>query len=246
VKLKLFPTYIEVCRSLASGDINAAFLGSLAYATVRSYVDVLARPEYDGISTYQGVIFVRADSGIEGLEQMRGKRFVMGGKTTTAGYVFPLFYFKKQGILNYEDFFSDAFFVGTHEDAILAVLHNKADVGAAKDLIYRMIASENPLLESALKILTQSPPVPSNAFVLRKEIAVPCFDCHQGMAHGGNMGAAIKEYLLTMSQDPEGRQALTALGNATGFLETNDSDYSELYKMLEEINLNPEDLLGDD
>ncbi len=256
VKLKLFSTYMEVCHSLADGDINAAFLGSLAYAAVRKYVNVLARPDYNGVSTYRGIIFVRSNSGIDGLEQMRGKRLVMGGRTTTAGYVFPLYYFKEHGISDYQKYFSEANFVGTHEDAILAVLHNKADVGAAKDLIYRMIAEENPLVETSLNILAESPPVPSNAFVLRKDLDLPCFDCHQAISRGGSMGrgisaqfdldTTIKEYLLSMPQDPEGRDALAAIGNANRFLSTTDSDYSELYKMLREINVSPESLLGQD
>ncbi len=253
VKLKLFSTYIDVCRSLADGTINAAFLGSLAYVTVRDYVDVIARPDYQGVSTYRGVLFVRSDSGINGLEQMRGKRLVMGGRTTTAGYVFPLYYFKEHGIPDYTKYFSDAFFVGTHEDAMLAVLHKKADVGAAKDLIFNMIAAENPMLKSSLKILAESPAVPSNAFAVRKKLNLPCFDCHQTMIHisaaeGGtppkiDIEATIRNYLLSMPQDPEGRVALEAIGNAVGFIPTTDSDYSELYKMLDKIGAKPGDPL---
>jgi phosphate transport system substrate-binding protein len=255
VRLKLFPTYIEVCRGLARGEINAAFLGSLAYATVREDVDVLARPDYDGISTYRGILFVRADSDISGLDQMQGKRLVMGGKTTTAGYVFPLYYFKRNGIADYQSFFSKSSFAGTHEDAILSVLHDRADVGAAKDLIFNMIAKENPFLTSAVRVLAESPAVPSNAFVVRKDLSLPCFDCHQKRTRGGGAGAldaglnisgAMRKHLLSMPDDPEGRKALAALGNATRFIETTDADYSELYKMLNEIHLRPQGLLKTD
>ncbi|GAB4342926.1 MAG: hypothetical protein Kow0099_20940 [Candidatus Abyssubacteria bacterium] len=256
VRLKLFSSYIETCRALAEGDINAAFLGSFAYATVHNFVDVLARPDYSGISTYRGIIFVRADSGIQDLDDMKGKRLVLGGSTTTAGYVFPLYFFKKHGITDFRTYFSEATFVGTHEDAILAVLHNKADVGTAKDLIYLMLANENPVLNSSLKIIAQSPPVPSNAFVVRRNLSLPCFDCHRARVEQSeltgeatpasrlNISSTILQYLLDMSKDPEGRQALAALGNAKQFLPTHDSDYSELYKMLEEIGVNPEEFLA--
>lgn len=255
VKLKLFSTYIDVCRSLADGHIDAAFLGSFAYTTVSDYVDVIARPNYHGISTYRGVIFVRADSGITNLEQMQGKRLVLGGRTTTAGYVFPLYFFREHGIPDYNAYFSNAYFVGTHEDAILAVLHHKADVGAAKDLILRMFLKENPALASTLKILVKSPAVPSNAFVVRKNLNLPCFDCHTTMAKGRtvsdlkgdfDLGAAIKGYLLAMPYDPEGREALSALGGASGFLETADADYADLYSMLKAIGVNPKDSLKED
>jgi phosphate transport system substrate-binding protein len=255
VKLRLFPTYIEVCRSLAKGEINAAFLGSLAYTTVREHVDVLARPDYDGVSTYRGILFVRADSNIGNLDQMKDKRLILGGKTTTAGYVFPLYYFMRNGINDYQNYFSKASFVGTHEDAILAVLHDRADVGAAKDLIFNMIAKENPKITSAVRILAESPAVPSNAFVVRKDLSLPCFDCHQKQARGKGAGAleaelnissAMRKHLLSLPDDPEGRKALAALGNATRFIETTDADYSELYNMLEEIHLRPQGLLNND
>ena len=119
-----------------------------------------------------------------------------------------------------------------------------------------MLTSENPSMELDLRILAESPPVPSNAFVIRKEVDLPCFDCHQRMAGGGSdeadiavgleLGNTIKKYLLEMDRDPKGMEALTAVGNAQRFLETEDSDYSELYSMLEEIQFNPEDLLRRD
>ncbi|RJP18589.1 MAG: phosphate/phosphite/phosphonate ABC transporter substrate-binding protein [Candidatus Abyssobacteria bacterium SURF_5] len=254
VKLKLFSAYIEVCRALADGSINAAFLGSYAYTTVSDVVDVIARPDYHGISMYRGLIFVRADSGIKNLAQMRGKRLVMAGRTTTAGYVFPLYHFKQQGIQDYRAYFSQANFVGTHDDVILAVLHREADVGAAKDLILRMFMKENPELESAFHILEKSPPVPNNAFVVRKNLNLPCFDCHSSLGKEGkiqsdlpakfDVGATIGEFLAAMPQDAEGRVALSSLGGASGFLPTTDADYEDLYRMLKEIGVDPKSALS--
>jgi hypothetical protein len=93
--------------------------------------------------------------------------------------------------------------------------------------------------------------MPSNALVLRKDLSLPCFDCHQKQGVGGrgadeqispelDMKETIKQYLLTMPENPEGRQALMELGNASGFLETTDADYAELYKMLNELHIRPQ------
>jgi hypothetical protein len=60
------------------------------------------------------------------------------------------------------------------------------------------------------------------------------------------MTATIEQYLLTMSDDPEGKEVLAALGDADRFLKTTDSDYSELYRMLKDIHLDPSDLLEED
>lgn len=253
VKLKLSPSYLDVCQGLVSGDLDAAFVGSLAFTAVRKHVNALVRPERDGKSSYRGLVFVRKDSGIENLAQMRSKHLVMGGGITTAGYLFPYYLFQHEGFGDMADFFSETSTLGTHEDAIMAVYNRNAEVGAAKDLVFEMLARENPALKDKLKVLVQSPPMPSNAFVLRKNLKNSCFECHHRLTREpvggrtgcfrGGLGGMLKNYLLTMHENPEGRAALAAMLNTDRFIETTPADYVELDKMLEDINLNPEDLL---
>jgi phosphate/phosphite/phosphonate ABC transporter binding protein len=253
VRLRLAVSYAEVCRSLAEGETNAAILGSLAYESIRGHVDVLARPEYDGVSTYRGILFARDDSSIFGVEQMRGKRLALVEKPTMAGYLFPLGYFRSHGISDYQNYFSRVIFAGTHEDSVSAVLRNQADVGAAKDLVYHKVTAESPAAEHELRILAESPPVPTNAFVVRKNLTHPCFGCHQAVVpqHEArtksfpqmDLKASIKKHLLTMHKDTAGKAALAAIGDASRFIETKDSDYLELHKMIEETGITIEELL---
>jgi phosphonate transport system substrate-binding protein len=59
----------------------------------------LARPvNNDGTSTYFGYIFVRKDSNIKETADMKGKTLALVERATTAGYVFPLAWFKLQGV----------------------------------------------------------------------------------------------------------------------------------------------------
>ncbi len=253
VKLKLLPSYLDVCKGLVSGDLDAAFVGSLAFAAVRKHVNALVRSEQNGNANYHGLIFTRRDSGIDGFAGMQGKGLVMGGKTTTSGYVFPHYLFAREGFANLKELFSEISVVGTHEDAIMAVYNGDAEVGAAKDLVFNMITRENPAIQNSMEILYQSPPLPSNAFVLRKNLKNTCFECHHRLGRDPDkdgpgcfrtgLGGMLKKYLLTMHENPDGRAALAAMKNADYFIETTPADYDELYKMMAEINLNPEDLL---
>ena len=253
VKLKLSPSYIDVCEGLVNGELDAAFVGSLAFAVVQKHVAALVRPERNGEPSYHSLIFVRKDSGIENLAQMRGKRLVMGGKTTTAGYVFPHYLFKQEGLGDPAEFFSEISIAGTHEDAIMAVYNGTSDVGAVKDQVLDMVGRENPDIRKSLKFLAISSPLPSNAFVLRKNLKNSCFECHHrlgcDLAEEGSgcfrsgLGGMLKKYLLNMHEDPAGRAALAAMLNVDRFVETASDDYDELEKMLADINLNPEDLL---
>ncbi len=56
--------------------MDGAFLGSFTYALAHAKLglEVIARPELvDGTSTYHGLIFVRKDSGIKTIKDMKGK-----------------------------------------------------------------------------------------------------------------------------------------------------------------------------
>ena len=253
VKLKLSPSYLDVCKGLVNGELDAAFVGSLAFAAVRKHVNVLVRSEQNGESSYRDLIFVRHDSDIEKLIQMRGKRLVMGGGTTTASYLFPRYLFALEGFGDPAEFFSETGIVGTYEDAIMAVFNGDVEVGAVKDRVLDMVAQENPGVKDSLKILAQSPPMPSNVLVLRKNLKNSCFECHHRLGRDpekdgpgcfrAGLGGMLQDYLLTMHKNPAGRAALAAMLNVDRFIETTSDDYVELDKMLADINLNPEDLL---
>ena len=143
IKLKVLSRYGNIIDNFVSAGMDGAFFGSFTYtlAHAKLGVEVLARPENpDGRSTYHGLIFVRKDSGIRNAADMRGKRFAFVDKATTAGYLLPLDYFSRHGIKDYKSFLKEAYFAGTHEDAIYDVLKGKADIGTAKNTIYEHVA----------------------------------------------------------------------------------------------------------
>ena len=146
IKLKALARYGNIIDNFVSLGLDGAFFGSFtcALAQRKLGVQVLARPEdLDGSSTYHGLIFVRKDSRIKSIKEMKGKRFVFVDKATTAGFLLPLAYFKKQGIKDYKAYFKEIYFSGTHEDAIQDVLNKKADIGAAKNTVFERLAQSD-------------------------------------------------------------------------------------------------------
>jgi phosphonate transport system substrate-binding protein len=78
IKLKVLTRYGNIVGNFVSLGMDGAFFGSFTYALAHRKlgVEVLARPEgFDGTSTYHGLIFVREDSGIRTIRDMKGKRF---------------------------------------------------------------------------------------------------------------------------------------------------------------------------
>jgi phosphonate transport system substrate-binding protein len=227
VRLKILPRYGNIIENFQSSGLDGAFFGSFTYALAhaKTGVEVLARPvALDNTSTYHGLIFVRKGGGIRTAGDMKGKRFAFVDKATTAGYLLPLEYFHDHGIPEYKGYLKEAYFTGTHEDAVHDVLNGKADIGAAKNTVFNRLAKEDPRIGKDLVVLARSPDVPENALALRKDLEAP-------------VRSRLKEALLNMHMDPDGKQVLERFG-ALRFIETTDEDYAVVVKYAEHNRLN--------
>jgi phosphonate transport system substrate-binding protein len=226
ITFKILSRYGNIVDSFKSSGLDGAFFGSFTYvlAHAKMGVDVLARPvALDNTSTYYGMIFVRNDSRIRTARDMKGKRFAFVDKATTAGYLLPLEYFHHHGISDYRGYLQEAYFTGTHEDAIYDVLNRKADIGAAKSTVFQRLASEDPRILKELVVLERSPDVPENAIALRKDIDV-------------SVRNLLKDALLKMNLDPDGRKVLEKFG-AQRFIETRNEEYDIIVKYAGDIHL---------
>ena len=226
VEIKILSRYGNIIDNFVSSRLDAAFFGSFtgALAIRKLGVEPLARPQWlDGTSTYYGMIFTRKDSGIKDAADMKGKRFAFVDMATTAGWLLPLHYFQDIGIEDYRTWFAEAYFSGTHEDAIYDVLDVKADVGAAKNTVFYRLAKSDSRLLNELQILTTSPEVPANALAVRKDL-------------DSSVKIKLRDILLQMDEDEQGRRILQEFG-AKKFIETTEKDYEPVFTYAGNVKL---------
>ncbi len=225
VALVYLDNYGELCDKFINQELDAAFFGSFSYALThaKAGVEALSRPDYQGISTYRGLIIVRKDSNIKNVADMKNKRLALVHRATYAGYLYPLYYFKEHKVGDLDSFFSQVIFTGSHDKAIIAVLNGQADIAVPKDLVYQRMIKDNPDLENKLAILSSSEPVPSNAFCVRKGLDTGLRD-------------RLKNLLLNLEDEQEGRPVLASLG-ASRFIETRDKDYANLYQTIKALSI---------
>ncbi len=226
VKFTILSRYGNIIDSFRDEKMDGAFWGSFTGALAINQLDIepIARPIWlDGTSTYHGYIFVRKDSGIRNVADMKDKTIAFVEKATTAGYIFPIAYFKDNGIRNINSYFKEYYFAGSHDATILAVLDKEAEIGCAKNTIYNMLAGKDTRVTEDLVILAQSPVVPSNGLMIRK-----------------NLTPAIKEkladVLLTMHENDEGKNTLKEFG-AIKFIHTTRKDYNPVFDVAEKAGV---------
>lgn len=220
VRFIILSRYGNILDRFKAEHMDGAFFGSFtgALAIERLGVVPLARPvNLDGSSTYHGHLFVRRDSGIKGVAEMRGKRMAFVDRATTAGYVFPLAWFRQNGVTNPSALFRETFFTGSHDAAIRAVLDGSADVGAVKHSMYDRVRAENPRVDKELVILAESPSVPSNGLCVRPDLPP-------------ELQSKLRGALLGIASDPVGVAVLMQFG-ALRFTETTAGDYRPVFDM---------------
>jgi phosphonate transport system substrate-binding protein len=224
--VEIMSNYGHISDAFAAGQADAGFFGSFSYVLThaKTGVESIARPVWPGEnSTYRGYIFARKDSGITTIKDMEDKTLVLVDKATTAGYIFPLYYFTYGGISDIENYFSRISFASNHDAAAWAVYTGEADIGAAKDIIYNDLLEEYPDFREQMIVLAESPKVPSNGLAVRADL-------------NPAIKLRIKTLLLSLHESPEGRKILDNFG-ALRFVETNNDDYALLYNMVKKLGI---------
>jgi len=226
IQLSMLSRYGNIIERLRTQEIDAAFLGSFTGALAISQLDVIpvARPiNLDNTSTYHGHIFTRKDSKIAKASDMQGKTMAFVERATTAGYVFPLAWLKKEGVADYTVFFKEYFFAGSHDAAIDAVLNKNADIGAAKNTIYEYFLASNPRAQKELVIIASSVPVPSNGLCVMPTVSKKTI-------------AKLQAALLGLDKNPAGSKVLKKF-RARKFVKTDSTDYKPVMDMAKEAGI---------
>jgi phosphonate transport system substrate-binding protein len=125
--------YSGVQQAFAAKQLEIANMSPAAYAGV--WLDtnggvepILVTQEPDGSTSYVALMYVRADSGITKLEEMRGKAMAWSDPNSASGYLIPRAELRAAGITP-ETFFGRTGFAGGHDQALVAVLQKQYDAG---------------------------------------------------------------------------------------------------------------------
>jgi phosphonate transport system substrate-binding protein len=187
VPVRLFQAsdYSGVVQAFAGKHIEMASMSPAAYAAawLESNGNVepfLVTQEADGSTSYIAVMYVRADSGITSLEQMRGKSMAWADPNSASGYLIPRAALRHGGV-NPETYFGRTGFAGGHEQAVIAVLGRQYDAGVtwASGIgdesagfsrgNLRAMVDKGLLNMRDLRIIWRSGPIQNGPLVVRKD-----------------------------------------------------------------------------
>lgn len=200
-------SYAATIVAMCTGRADIAFLSPFAYvlAHEKCGVEVAAVSVRSGRPYYRGMIVVRADAGINKLEELRGKRFAFVDPASTSGYLFPAAMLKGLGY-DPDRFFSNTFFAGTHPNVVLAVYRGQVEGGATFEDVRTSLQEQFPDVLQKVKPLLYTNPIPQDTWSLNPKLSQ-------------ELKGKIRDRLVRIADTGPGREALRSLYNIEGIVD---------------------------
>jgi phosphonate transport system substrate-binding protein len=216
-------TYLEVNDLVQKGEVDVAFVCTSAYVAGHDLfgMQLLAAPQVEGETVYYSLLIVPASSTAQSMADLKDKVFAFTDPISLSGRMYPTSLVQQLGSTP-ESFFSRTFFTYSHDDAIQAVANRVADGAAVDSLVYEFAIARNPSLAEKVRVIHRSPPFGIPPVVVGPSIRP-------------QLMSDLQVSLLELHQDPEGRDALRAIG-IDRFVLIDDNAYTDVRTLLSNVN----------
>src|SRR5215510_11252489 len=100
VRVTVASDYAAVVEALRNRSADLAFVHPAGYvlANREAKAMIVAKDQWHGNTSYTSRIYVRKDSGLKTLEELRGKTIAFVDPTSTSGYVYPMVMLIQRGL----------------------------------------------------------------------------------------------------------------------------------------------------
>jgi phosphonate transport system substrate-binding protein len=226
-KVQVPTSYAAQIEAVCAGQVDVAFIAPLQMTLLLDkgcgtpILAALRNDETCKLSpTYNSQILVRADSGINDISGLKGKKFAFVDAISASGSLFPKLVIKQKTGQEPQTFFASTINAGGHPQAVLALYNGQVD-GAASfgdARIKSVCGTPEPAAGMPADILTKTKviekagPIPNDGIAVAK--ALPT-----------DVVATVKKALLDYSKTDAGKANYKSLFAWDGIQEVNASFY---------------------
>lgn len=198
-------------------------LSALAFAE-QAQAEILLRERRKGVANYRTIFFVRKDSHIHSLAELRGQRIAFEDPGSTSAFLVPLAILKRNGLETIElssprirapaDKVGYVFAGGEFSLAVW-VHRGVAAAGAFSNLDWAELTEGSQRLKEDLRIVHAGAPMIHTVLLVRNGLRE-------------DVKSAIKGILLEIHRDPKAKDVLKAYGKVTQYDEITGDVMSSL------------------
>lgn len=224
--------YAGVIEAMASDPPKAQMAALATFAYILAAEKGVAEAELVatryGSPVYNGQIYVRADSGIESITELKGKTFCRPDPLSTSGWIIPSITLKAAGIDPETDLASivDA---GSHDAAVAGVYNGDCDAGSSYVDARSRIEADYPDVMDVIKVIEVSIDIPNDGVQYVPSMPRETRD-------------KINDALLKIAETEEGKAALDTAYQWGGLIKVDDTFYDPFRQVLDAAGVNIEEL----
>jgi phosphonate transport system substrate-binding protein len=212
----IIPKDFDAFKSAVSaGQAELGFANSLVYVQLKKSTSIeplAVAAEQKGGTKFRGIIIARKDSGIDKVQDLKGKKLIFVEKDSAAGYVFQMLTLSKAGLDVKKDF-TTLPFAKKHDNVAMAVFNKAADAGGIREDDLEKMADKIDL--SQIKIVAFTDYYPNWPLFATSKL-------DKGRAE------KVKAALLKLKPGNPQSEKILAAAKLVGFAPVTDKEYDQL------------------
>jgi phosphonate transport system substrate-binding protein len=224
----LYSNYERQVEALLAGHVHVAWNSPLAWVRAARLGPVRAVAMRDTDCDLTSVVVVRADSGIESVEDLVGRTVAVGAVDSPQATLIPLSYLRSLGVDDVKVQLHDigvgkhGDHIGGERDAARALLSGAADAACMIDGNHLLFGVEGTLPAGSTVILAQTPPYDHCNFTVAADAPPALVD-------------RFVELLLGMSYDDPAVRPLLDMEGLKAWRDGRTSGYAQLERAVDEV-----------
>lgn len=229
VRVTVASDYAAVIEALRNQTADLAFVHPAGYvlANREAKARIVAKNQWHGKTTFTARFYVRKDSGIKTLEDLRGKTMAFVDPASSSGYIYPMVMLIQRGLVRNRDpktFFREVMFAGSHDASMRALLNGHVDSIVSFDMAREQYLKD-PAERERIAFVAETPPIPEAGIAAREKLDAVTF-------------AKVREALLKIG-GPQHAALLKRLYDIDGFEPAEDREYDSVRAAVDLLGFRP-------
>jgi phosphonate transport system substrate-binding protein len=228
LKVEFVPSvdYAALVTGFQRGEIHLAWFGGLTSVQARNLVpeaeSIVQRPRD---AEFQSVFITQEGSGINSLEDLKGKSFTFGSESSTSGHLMPRYFINEAGIDPNTDFNGKPNFSGSHDTTYKLVESGSFQAGALNISVWEAAVKDGKVDTTKVKAFYTTPDYYDYNWTVNSNLEE---------VFGKGTKQKVKDALLSFTGDPK---EIADLFQTDKFIETKNDNYQKIEQVAKELEI---------
>lgn len=224
VKVSVSTDYNTIVEAMASKKVDVGFLPPTAYVLAKDQgaADVILQAQRYGVNdkdgsptdelvdSYKSMFIVKKDSGIDSLEDLKGKKIGYQNVTSSAGYVWPAASLMDVGLDPLKDV--QPVTLKGHDQAVISLLNGDIDAAVTFQDARTIVQKDYEDVFDQTKVIHYTEPIPNDTVAVQSDM-------------DEDLRKDIQEAFINIGKDEEGKKIIRDIYTHEGYVKADDSKF---------------------